>query len=201
MLCVHETEVARCIKERVTNEENLDVSHDENIGDVLGESNVVEDGASSEDETFSDPYVSVMPRSFFPCKSDEEALRKLMLTVMSGASKDSNGVCQGIFVGADSKAKCRYCGTVLTTTQTLERIQRRTCLHTLHHGTIGIDVVDLKYLNCFRLVPYDGASDVLFCSRKEHVITRELLDSWLWDVCGTGGTFRDAFSRGQRRTT
>jgi len=25
------------------------------------------------------------------------------------------------------------------------------------------------------------------------VLTRELLDSWIWDICGRGGTFRDSY--------
>ncbi len=34
---------------------------------------------------------------------------------------------------------------------------------------------------------------VFFVSTKKHAYTRELLNMWLWDVCGGGNTFRDAY--------
>ena len=43
-------------------------------------------------------------------------------------------------------------------------------------------------------IPYDGVSDDLFRISRKHVFAQELLDSWLRDICGTGGTFRDVFS-------
>ena len=75
----------------------------------------------------------------------------------------------------------------------LEIIKHRVMLHTLHHGSITIVVIDSKYSKCGRFVSYNGAYDALFSVRKEHVLTSELLDAWLWYVCGIGGTFRDAF--------
>ena len=39
-----------------------------------------------------------------------------------------------------------------------------------------------------------------FCLSRKHVFTLELLDSWLWDICGTGGAFRDVFSSWESKT-
>ncbi len=48
--------------------------------------------------------------------------------------------------------------------------------------------------DCRQWITYDGYSDSLFCLNKTHLFKRELLDPWLWDLCGTGSTFRDVFS-------
>ncbi len=37
------------------------------------------------------------------------------------------------------------------------------------------------------------AWDCLFCSSNQHVFTIELLDCWVYEVCGKGSTFRDSF--------
>ena len=76
----------------------------------------------------------------------------------------------------------------------LEIIKRGVMLHTLLHGSITIIVIDTKFSKCGRFASYNGACDSLFIVRGEHVFTCELLDAWLWDACGTSGTFRDAFS-------
>ncbi len=34
----------------------------------------------------------------------------------------------------------------------------------------------------------------MFCVTKKHIFSRELLDTWLWDICDTGGTFRDVYT-------
>ena len=64
----------------------------------------------------------------------------------------------------------------------------------MHHGTIEIGVVDFLYSDCRQWITYEGYSDSLFCLNKIHLFTRELLEIWLWDLSGTRGTFRDAFS-------
>ena len=45
-----------------------------------------------------------------------------------------------------------------------------------------------------KVIAYDGQDDALFCMVKYHAFTRELLDSWVHDICCTGITFREAHS-------
>ena len=96
-------------------------------------------------------------------------------------------------VRQDKIATCKRWGLKKFDFNVLEIIKRHVMLHTLHHGTTTIVAIDFKCSKCGRFVSYDGAYDALFSVRKEHVFTHELLDAWLWDVCGTGCTFRDAF--------
>ncbi len=49
-------------------------------------------------------------------------------------------------------------------------------------------------LECNVTVPYDCLYDGVFRLTQNHLFSRELLDMWLWDVCGSGGTFRDAYA-------
>lgn len=51
---------------------------------------------------------------------------------------------------------------------------------------------DIKNERCFRFVSYDGVSEALLSSRKEHLFTGEVLDAWIWEVCATCDMFRDA---------
>lgn len=70
---------------------------------------------------------------------------------------------------------------------------RTVSLHTLHHGTVMLPVSDFVCHECKTIVPYDGLSDGTFYLNKKQAFTREILDIWLWDLCGAGGTFRDIF--------
>ena len=108
-----------------------------------------------------------------------------------GTSVDSSSEVP--LVGTDRERICDECGYVVSTSLLIVRVPRTVMLHTLHHGSFNVEVIDLKCNVCGKLIPYDGVYDALFSTRKEHLFTRELLDAWLWDVCGTGGTFRDAF--------
>lgn len=47
---------------------------------------------------------------------------------------------------------------------------------------------------------YDDMSDGIFCASQHHEFTRERRDSWLFDVCGIGMSFRDAFSSWKRKS-
>ena len=72
-------------------------------------------------------------------------------------------------------------------------LQSPALLQTLHHGTCKIVVRETVFEASRCIVPYDGSNDGLFRLSKQYVYTREVLDAWLCDVCGPGGTFRDAF--------
>ena len=75
-----------------------------------------------------------------------------------------------------------------------EAVKRETLLHALHHGTVPIHINDLRCDVCGQINAYDGLDDGTFALDKNLVFTRELIDAWMWDMCGTGGTFRDTFS-------
>ena len=49
------------------------------------------------------------------------------------------------------------------------------------------------------IVPYDGQGDGTFCAPQHHSFCRELLDTWVSDVCGVGLTFRKAFYSWKRK--
>ena len=66
-------------------------------------------------------------------------------------------------------------------------------LRTNWDGTPKMCMVDFMCKLCRSLIHYEGRNDGSFCLNKKHVLTRELVDSWLLDICGTGGTFRDVF--------
>ena len=65
-------------------------------------------------------------------------------------------------------------------------------LHMLAHGTLNIIVHDFVCA-CGNVVAYEGQADGTFCASQPHSFCRELLDPWVFDVCGLGLTFREAF--------
>ena len=68
-------------------------------------------------------------------------------------------------------------------------------LHTLNHGTIKFFVQDVQY-HYGAFLRFDELSHRIFCISKDHAIHRELLDAWIFDVCGMGLNFRESiFSR------
>ena len=89
---------------------------------------------------------------------------------------------------------CPSCGTFIETENNSTKLSRVVNLHTLHHRTLEIFVTDVRCPECGRFLPYDGVYDSIFCLSKQDAFTRELFDAWVGDVCGMGGTFRDAFS-------
>ena len=58
---------------------------------------------------------------------------------------------------------------------------REVTLYTLHHGSVFIYVQELR---CERenMVAYDGMSNGLFCTTREHAFIRDLLDAWMLDI-------------------
>ncbi len=49
-------------------------------------------------------------------------------------------------------------------------------------------------------MPYDGIFDGLVRASRYHSFTRELPDAWMFDVCGSGTTFRESFSAWKRES-
>ena len=74
-------------------------------------------------------------------------------------------------------------------------------LNTLHHGSFHILVTDIRCPKCRRYIPYDGFGDTIFCLNRTQEFTRELLDVWIMAICGSGGTFRDAFASWATKST
>ena len=70
---------------------------------------------------------------------------------------------------------------------------RETVLHTLHHGCVKVQVVDISCESCSQIVIFDVERDELFAPSKRDVFTRELLDSWAYKVCAKGSTLKDSF--------
>lgn len=126
-------------------------------------------------------YASTMPRNFFPCKSDENAL-KLVIQMISSRTRQSNQTS----AFRDGNVRCNKCQLMLNGGEKESVEQRSTTLHTLHHGSVDIMVEDVRCSNCCSTVRYYGFDDALFCSSKTNVLTRELLDYWLHGVCATG---------------
>ncbi len=63
--------------------------------------------------------------------------------------------------------------------------------HALHRGGISFLIRDLICEACQQVLQYDGKKHVLDIMNRKSLFTRELLDSWIWDSCGRGETFRD----------
>ena len=207
MMCVHESNAVQYLQNielnssTVTSNEGTLV-RDETINIAAPDGDLGEVPSSSEENgnlrtgDVPTPYelakddisfVSPLPRFFFPCESDERTLEKLMSSITT------NDSCHP-FLGIDPKMACSSCGMTISTNSATNFIKKEALLHTLHHGSVRIVVADLHCVNCKRYIPYDGSADALFRLTDKHVLTRELLDAWMWDICGRGGTFRDAFS-------
>jgi len=139
-------------------------------------------------------FLSTRPRFFFPCGADESVLDNFIRTAYNNKRNSISGDPSYGFLGIDDEAICPTCEIDVMELENTSRYPRSALCHTLHHGTIDIRVTDLSCGNCRRYIPYDGYADAVFCLNKMHIFTRELLDAWLWDLCGMGGTFRDVFT-------
>ena len=72
-------------------------------------------------------------------------------------------------------------------------MKRAATMHTLHHSSVRIAVVDVRCPSCEKLLRYDGDWDGLFSYSVEHLFTPELIGRWTYDVCAKVSTFRDPF--------
>lgn len=133
-------------------------------------------------------YVSKMPRSVFACISEERTLMNI-IKISSGESVDDS-----IEIGVDDEVYCSNSEIDLKEGGNGISHVEKCVLHTLHHGSIPYLVTEFTCSNCGLRVFYDGLCHGVFRLNKTHLFSRELLDMWLWDICGTGGTFRDAYS-------
>ena len=75
---------------------------------------------------------------------------------------------------------------------------RAAWLHTMHHGCVRIIICDFR-CECGNPILYGGLSKTEFCVNLQHVLIRELLDAWIFDLRGMGIPFRDAFASCKRK--
>ena len=180
MLCIHESNVVSAIELRSERSASLPAVTIDLSGNNVYES---EDEKIDEREIDYILYVSNLPRSFFPCQADEIAARNLINSLMfRGALEEVLGA-EIPTVGMDLERTCGRCETLIDNTKEEQRFSRVFALHTLHHGSLNVKVIDLKCERCGLLVP------------------RELLDAWLRDVCGTEVHFGMRSIRGLKRIT
>ena len=136
-------------------------------------------------------YTSRRKRSFFPYSTDEMSIRRLMSVILK---YDYGGEGPDLFAGRDIALECSCCRYEIPPTSRNKTVKRETLLHTFHHGTVPIHIYDLRCDVCRQLNSYNGLDEGIFALDKNHDFMGELIDSWMWEICGTGGTFRDTFS-------
>ncbi len=148
------------------------------------------------------PNVSRMPRRFFPCTKEEEVLPNVLGSISNSRRKsDQSQVTR--FVGVDENVYCTPCNFSFASkihSESGNIRYRCPTLHTLHHGPVLITVTDVVCRSCGVIIPHDGESDSLFSSSETSVYTREILDSWVYDIWAKGYNFRDVFDSWYERS-
>ena len=102
-----------------------------------------------------------MPRSFYSCSSDETDIKNLIHGSMFHHSDSKPYV-----VGMDLESTCDEFGYIVDSAREDVRCSRDVVLHTLHNGSLNVQVIDLNCTICGRLIPYEGSYNALFSSRK-----------------------------------
>ena len=133
-----------------------------------------------------------MKRNIIVCKTEASTLLRTIARISmnmcsSNGTPDSTG-----FVGSDRIFLCKKCNQHWRSDDNPYATTRRASLHTLHHGSLQIEVQD-NQCKCGSIVRYNGLTNGLFAATKSHVFTRELLNVSVFDVCSIELTFREAF--------
>ena len=131
--------------------------------------------------------------SFFPCISDDIALTNILTGLLQLSMRNVETEKDEKLLLVDFYVKYWSCSTICTEVNAASHSVTSAQLHTLHHGSIKVDVAEIICLACGKQIPYDGLCNSLFRLNKGYIFTRELIDSWVWELCRTGGTFRDSF--------
>lgn len=147
MMCVHEMKVAERISARNEVGDNSINDMNEHGNDLDSQSDM-NDSESGSDETEPDSYSSVAPRSFFPCISDEDGLRNVMISLMNAAHHFPGDENRIHFIGKDPIVKYSACNTNNTDSSPFKWMERVVTLHTLHHGSVKVKVLDFSCLIC-----------------------------------------------------
>lgn len=155
----------------------------------LLEDEVVEDTT----ENSAGMYESSKPRPFIRCAADD---RMIELILERSAGKESSELWEGNWVEVwDVDEHCRKCDKVIhfDSDDKVDSIQRKVNYHGFRSGTMQIVVHDLICPFCNTLNIFDGRSWAMFSIRSDAVFSRELLDMWVYQVCGVGTPFREAY--------
>ena len=106
------------------------------------------------------------------------------------------------YVSNDLALRCQNCDTAASVQERInvnEFSTRSLNLHALHLGSVCIGVTDITHGKCQRVLRYDGDREFFFCVSKSDVYSRGLLDTWAYEVCGKGSSFRDALDSWYKR--
>ena len=170
-------------------------------GEMAVLSDADEEDVQVENSNPAPTYQSFMHRNVFPCDSDGIILKRTMNAVFKKKSEWQEGIDDAFFIGMDIVFQCRSCKKFWMTAPRSTRTSSSTRvvnLHTLSHGCIRIRVQD-NICKCGTVARYDGLTDGIFCATIHHAFTRELLDAWIFDVCGLGMSFRESFMSWKRK--
>lgn len=203
--CEHEV----LIIEKKSEQQTLGIAKSDVFCEQLKESNIPTNisqtreeilESEQEEEDEMDSYVSSLERHFIRYESDDLEQSKLLLG-MEGITEEE--IQSGEWYQCwDINRLCRKCNRLLQygescEKESIKRIARSqsrvVAVHTMEHGTIHITVLDLICPYCHTTNFFDGASSGLFCLSQSTVYTRELLDYFVYLVCGMGLSFREAF--------
>jgi len=151
------------------------------------------------DESFS-KYVSWRPRNFFPCDKETERQKDITFLIRECPDRmdsiplmDKDGECKGCGKKFDGYELYRDEKCILGL--------RSVIVHSLHDGSFPWKVVDFICPQCGLKVYFDGRRDAMFVLTRNKIYTRELLDSWIAQVCCMGTTFREAYMSWRYYTT
>ena len=112
-------------------------------------------------------------------------------------SSTREGSC---FTCIDITRNCMSCSVLLVNSMNNDRtipwkgIRRTNNLRTFAQGTVGVTVVDLICEDRNQFHAFDGRDNAVFSVSEEYTFIREVLEFCIWEVCGQGKTFRQAFS-------
>lgn len=133
-------------------------------------------------------YCSFRNRRLFMCPSERAALREILRRV--GIEDDHLHLSDPIdeihcpFETIDSERPHSVDVSV--------PILRYTLLHTLLHGDVRVCVADYK-CSYDRIVWFDGFSQAVFSASRDHLYTKDILESYLISVCVNDTSFREAY--------
>ncbi len=145
-------------------------------------------------ESYISPYCSRLPRRFFPCSWELNVTKDVGVDVIAWTSAlNKNEENKYALTVTDSVSWCGKCYLEFRGGDYISAVHPVN-LTTATFGTATIGVHDKYCPKCHSISPYDGRGDGIFCISKTNAVTRELLELWMYSVCGMGNTFRDAFS-------
>ncbi len=158
---------------------------DENYRDTVLENPIDSEPVPMQRGNSAIVYSYKLPRKVFACAAEDASLLHILKCAVSVRSGETSELVTCV----DDTVVCGSCQINIKSLNSTSQQSRTVQLHTLHHGIITTTVVDFVCGSCGYCATFDGISDGVFCVTKKHIFSIELLEMWLWDICGTGGTF------------